>query len=51
MPGYYIHLAASNSKNRKNKKFIKGIIMPDLLKDYYRMYGFSETKKSMKKLK
>ena len=35
MPGYYIHLAASNSKNRENKKFIKGIIMPDLLKDYF----------------
>ena len=51
MPGYYIHLAASNSKNRGNKKFIKGIIMPDLLKDYYRMYGFSETKKKYEEIK
>ena len=45
MPGYYVHLAATNPKARRNNSFVKGIIMPDLLKAYVRKYGLVKTKK------
>ena len=44
MPGYYAHLATVNPVLNKNRSFIYGIEMPDLLKDYYYLYGFDYTK-------
>jgi len=45
MPGYYAHLATVNPVVSKNRSFIYGVEMPDLLKDYYCLYGFDYTKK------
>ena len=39
MPGYYVHLAASNKKARKNRSFVCGVETPDLLKYYLSTYG------------
>ena len=44
MPGYYAHLATVNPVVSKNRSFIYGVEMPDLLKDYYYLYGFDYTK-------
>ena len=44
MPGYYAHLATVNPVLDKNRSFIYGVEMPDLLKDYYYLYGFDYTK-------
>lgn len=51
MPGYYMHLAASNPTARKNKSFTYGLEMPDLLKSYLKRYGIKETEDKYNKLK
>ena len=39
MPGYYAHLATVNPVVSKNRSFIYGVEMPDLLKKYYKLGG------------
>jgi len=39
MPGYYAHLATVNPVVSKNRCFIYGVEMPDLLKKYYKLGG------------
>lgn len=51
MPGYYVHLAASNKIARKNRSFVCGVEMPDLLKYYVKNYTHDEAKKKYDKLK
>lgn len=51
MPGYYVHLAASNSNARRNISFIKGVLMPDLLKTYYKLYGLDKTREKYNEIK
>lgn len=51
MPGYYIHLAASNQKARNNRSFVYGIEIPDLLKSYLKMYGLEGSKEKYNSIK
>ena len=51
MPGYYVHLAASNPLTRKNRSFVCGIEIPDLLKTYYSSYGLSMTREKYNHIK
>lgn len=44
MPGYYVHLAASNPSARKNRSFICGLEIPDILKKYLKSYGLEGAK-------
>ena len=39
MPGYYVHLAVSNKEVRKDRSFVLGVEIPDLLKKYVKLYG------------
>ena len=39
MPGYYVHLAVSNKDVRRDRSFVLGVEMPDLLKKYVKLYG------------
>ncbi len=39
MPGYYVHLAVSNKEVRRNRSFVLGVEIPDLLKKYVKLYG------------
>ena len=45
MPGYYVHLAASNHLTLKNRSFVCGVELPDLLKEYYKSYGLDGARK------
>ncbi len=51
MPGYYVHLAASNKTARKNRSFVCGVEIPDLLKYYVKTYTLAEAKKKYDKIK
>ncbi len=51
MPGYYVHLAASNYIARNNRSFVCGLETPDLLKKYYKLYGLAGVREKYKKLK
>lgn len=51
MPGYYVHLAASNKLARKNRSFVCGVEMPDLLKYYVKTYTLDEAKQKYDKIK
>lgn len=51
MPGYYVHLAASNQNARKNRSFVFGVEMPDLLKSYFKLYGLDNTRKKYNSIK
>lgn len=51
MPGYYVHLAASNKTLRKNRSFVCGVEIPDLLKYYVKTYTLAEAKKKYDKIK
>ena len=37
MPGYYVHLAVSNKEVRKDRSFVLGVEIPDLLKKYVKL--------------
>lgn len=39
MPGYIIHLATLTEKERENKDFVKGVLAPDILKKWYKIYN------------
>ena len=39
MPGYYVHLAVSNKEVRRDRSFVLGVEIPDLLKKYVKLYG------------
>ena len=51
MPGYYVHLAATNQVARRNNSFLRGVEMPDLLKTYLKRYGLVKTRKKYNELK
>ena len=51
MPGYYVHLASSNPKARRDISFVKGVEMPDLLKTYYKLYGLDKTREKYNEIK
>lgn len=51
MPGYYVHLAASNPLSRQNISFTRGLESPDLLKKYYKSYGLNGARKKYNLLK
>ncbi len=51
MPGYYIHLAASNPLARKNRSFVCGVEVPDLLKNYLKSSGISGAKEKYNVIK
>lgn len=51
MPGYYIHLAASNKLARKNRSFICGVEMPDLLKHYSKLYKLDDIRQKYDDIK
>lgn len=51
MPGYYVHLASCNPSALKNKSFVRGIELPDLLKKYYESYGIEGTRAKYNNLK
>lgn len=51
MPGYYIHLATINPLTRRNKSFVYGVEMPDILKNYLRNYGLTGAKAKYNSLK
>ncbi len=51
MPGYYIHFATANKKNLKNRSFVCGLEMPDLLKHYLKKNGIEGAKLKYDKLK
>ena len=51
MPGYYVHIAASNQKARQNRSFVYGVEMPDLLKTHLKLYGLEGTKEKYNSIK
>lgn len=51
MPGYYVHLAVSNPKSKKNRSFVCGIEAPDLLKNYFKLYGLNGARKKYDSIK
>ena len=51
MPGYYVHLASCNKEARKNRSFVCGVEVPDLLKKYYQLYGLEGTKEKYNLIK
>lgn len=51
MPGYYVHLAASNQKTRQNRSFVCGVETPDLLKTYLNLYGLDGTREKYNSIK
>lgn len=38
MPGYVIHLATLTERERTNRNFVKGVLAPDLLKKWYKIF-------------
>lgn len=51
MPGYYVHLAASNQKTRQNRSFVCGVETPDLLKKYLKLYGLDGAREKYNSIK
>lgn len=51
MPGYYVHLAASNQKTRQNRSFVCGVETPDLLKKYLKLYGLDGSREKYNSIK
>ena len=51
MPGYYVHLASCNPKCLKNRSFVCGVEIPDLLKKYYSLYGLNGAKEKYNEIK
>lgn len=51
MPGYYVHLAASNKKARKNRSFVIGVETPDLLKKYLVLFGLDGAREKYNSIK
>lgn len=51
MPGYYLHLAACTQQVRENRSFVIGVEAPDILKEYFKVYGLDGAREKYNTLK
>ena len=51
MPGYNVHLAATNPRARRNNSFLKGMEMPDILKAFVQKYTLDGARKKYNEIK